>query len=80
MACGWHSQRYVGGVYFGRLGYVATSGGCELINMDLKISGLGGGKARDILVMSPFRQPRAMPEHCMRLPQFSNGFLYVFNE
>ena len=41
---------------------------------------LGGGKSRRSLDMNPFRQPRAMPVYCMNLPQFSNGFVYVFNE
>lgn len=41
---------------------------------------LGGGKARESLMMNPFRQPHAMPVYSMNLPQFSNGFMYVFNE
>ena len=41
---------------------------------------LGGEKARESLIINPFRQPRAMPVNCMNLPQFSNGFIYVFNE
>ena len=41
---------------------------------------LGGGLARESLVMNPFRQPHAMPVYSMNLPQFSNGFMYVFNE
>ena len=41
---------------------------------------LGGGKSRESLGMNPFRQPRAMPVYSMNLPQFSNGFMYVFNE
>jgi len=41
---------------------------------------LGGGKARESLCINPFRQPRAMPVYCMNLPQFSNGFFYVYNE
>jgi hypothetical protein len=41
---------------------------------------LGGGKSRESLKMNPFRQPRAMPVYSMNLPQFSNGFMYVFNE
>ena len=40
---------------------------------------LGMGCARDTLCINPFRQPRAMPVQCMNLPQFSNGFMYVFN-
>ena len=43
-------------------------------------AGLGGGKARESLTVNPFRQPLAMPVFCFNLPQFSNGFLYVFNE
>mmetsp|Transcript_9595 Transcript_9595/g.26095 ORF Transcript_9595/g.26095 Transcript_9595/m.26095 type:complete len:143 (+) Transcript_9595:81-509(+) len=41
---------------------------------------LGGPKSRESLEMNPFRQPRAMPVYSMNLPQFSNGFFYVFNE
>ena len=41
---------------------------------------LGGARSRNSLRMNPFRQPRAMPVYSMNLPQFSNGFLYVFNE
>jgi hypothetical protein len=41
---------------------------------------LGGGKSRESLNVNPFRQPRAMPVYSMNLPQFSNGFMYVFNE
>ena len=41
---------------------------------------LGGWKSRQSLCMNPFRQPRAMPVYSMNLPQFSNGYLYVFNE
>lgn len=43
-------------------------------------AGLGGGKARESLSINPFRQPLAMPVYCFNLPQFSNGFFYVFNE
>jgi hypothetical protein len=32
------------------------------------------------LHINPFRQPRAMPVYSMNLPQFSNGFMYVYNE
>lgn len=46
----------------------------------LNCSSLGGSKSRKSLRMNPFRQPRAMPVYCMNLPQFSNGFIYVFNE
>ena len=41
---------------------------------------LGGSKSRQSLCVNPFRQPRAMPVYSMNLPQFSNGFFYVFNE
>ena len=41
---------------------------------------LGGEKSRNSLCINPFRQPRAMPVYSMNLPQFSNGFFYVFNE
>lgn len=41
---------------------------------------LGGSKARESLAMNPFRQPHALPVFSMNLPQFSNGFMYVFNE
>lgn len=41
---------------------------------------LGGTKARESLRVNPFRQPRAMPVYSMNLPQFSNGFIYVYNE
>ena len=40
---------------------------------------LGGAEARDTLAVNPFRQPRAMTVGCMNLPQFGNGFVYVFN-
>ena len=40
---------------------------------------LGGSASRNTLTVNPFRQPRAMPVYSMNLPQFSNGFLYVFN-
>ena len=40
---------------------------------------LGGGQARESLSINPFRQPHAMPVFSMNLPQFSNGFMYVFN-
>ncbi len=46
----------------------------------LNCASLGGGKSRESLRINPFRQPRAMPVYSMNLPQFSNGFLYVFNE
>jgi len=46
----------------------------------MNCASLGGGKARDSLCVNPFRQPRAMPVYCMNLPQFSNGFIYVYNE
>lgn len=40
---------------------------------------LGGAASRNTVAVNPFRQPRAMPVSSMNLPQFSNGFLYVFN-
>jgi len=46
----------------------------------MNCAALGGCKARESLRINPFRQPRAMPVYSMNLPQFSNGFLYVFNE
>jgi hypothetical protein len=46
----------------------------------MNCASLGGAKARQSLHVNPFRQPRAMPVNCMNLPQFSNGFMYVFNE
>jgi len=42
-------------------------------------AGVLGSAARDSLCVNPFRQPRSMPVTCMNLPQFSNGFLYVYN-
>ena len=41
---------------------------------------LGGKKSIESLSINPFRQPRAMPVYSMNLPQFSNGFMYVFNQ
>mmetsp|Transcript_11464 Transcript_11464/g.16356 ORF Transcript_11464/g.16356 Transcript_11464/m.16356 type:complete len:208 (+) Transcript_11464:703-1326(+) len=46
----------------------------------MNCASLGGGKVRNSLSVNPFRQPRAMPVYSMNLPQFSNGFLYVFNQ
>lgn len=40
---------------------------------------LGGTKARETLVINPFRQPHALPVYSMNLPQFSNGFMYAIN-
>ena len=42
-------------------------------------AGLGGAESRESLCINPFRQPLAMPVYSMNLPQFSNGFFYVFN-
>jgi hypothetical protein len=42
-------------------------------------AGLGGSESRESLCINPFRQPLAMPVYSMNLPQFSNGFFYVFN-
>lgn len=41
---------------------------------------MGGGKSRRSLQINPFRQPLSLPVYSMNLPQFSNGFIYVFNE
>ena len=41
---------------------------------------LGGSHARNSLGVNPFRQPLAMPVYSMNLPQFSNGFTYVYNQ
>jgi len=46
----------------------------------MNCASLGGAKSRESLKVNPFRQPRAMPVYSMNLPQFSNGFIYVFNE
>ena len=46
----------------------------------MNCASLGGGESRDSLEINPFRQPRAMPVYSMNLPQFSNGFIYVFNK
>jgi len=43
----------------------------------MNCAALGGAS---ILHINPFRQPRAMPTYSMNLPQFSNGFIYVFNQ
>jgi hypothetical protein len=45
----------------------------------MNCASLGGAKARESLRVNPFRQPRAMPVMSMNLPQFSNGFMYVYN-
>jgi hypothetical protein len=45
----------------------------------INCAALGGEKSRNSLSINPFRQPRAMPVYSMNLPQFSNGFIYVFN-
>jgi len=45
----------------------------------VQCASLGGAASRNSLTVNPFRQPRAMPVYSMNLPQFSNGFLYVFN-
>ncbi|KAL7533263.1 hypothetical protein ACHAXR_007610 [Thalassiosira sp. AJA248-18] len=46
----------------------------------MNCASLGGWKSANSLEMNPFRQMRAMPVYCMNLPQFSNGFVYIFNE
>jgi hypothetical protein len=45
----------------------------------MNCAAIGGHESRESLAMNPFRQPLAMPVYSMNLPQFSNGFLYVFN-
>ena len=46
----------------------------------MNCASLGGRKARESLSINPFRQPRALPVFSMALPQFSNGFIYVYNQ
>lgn len=46
----------------------------------VQCASLGGSASRESVCMNPFRQPRAMPVLSMNLPQFSNGFIYVFNQ
>ena len=46
----------------------------------LQCASLGGITSRNSCRVNPFRQLRAMPVFSMNLPQFSNGFFYVFNE
>jgi len=46
----------------------------------LNCASLGGSKARNSLSINPFRQPLALPVYSMNLPQFANGWKYVFNE
>lgn len=46
----------------------------------VQCASLGGHESRTSLKVNPFRQPRAMPVYSMNLPQFCNGFIYVFNE
>lgn len=46
----------------------------------MNCASLGGWKSTNSLEMNPFRQMRAMPVYCMNLPQFSNGFIYLFNK
>jgi hypothetical protein len=41
---------------------------------------MGGEQSRNSLSINPFRQPLALPVYSMNLPQFSNGFIYVFNQ
>lgn len=45
----------------------------------MNCASLGGSRSRESLMVNPFRQPRAMPVMSMNLPQFSNGFMYVYN-
>ena len=66
--------------------FLDASKGCVGVFTDynehsgLNCASLGGSKARESLSVNPFRQPHAMPVFSMNLPQFSNGFMYVFNE
>ena len=46
----------------------------------MNCAALGGWKSTNSLEVNPFRQMRAMPVYSFNLPQFSNGFVYVFNE
>jgi hypothetical protein len=46
----------------------------------VQCASLGGWEGRQSLRINPFRQPRAMPVYSMNLPQFTNGFIYVFNQ
>lgn len=46
----------------------------------VQCASLGGIRSQKSLHVNPFRQPRAMPVYSMNLPQFSNGFMYVFNQ
>jgi hypothetical protein len=41
---------------------------------------LGGPSSRVSVAVNPFRQPRAMSVSSMNLPQYSNGFLYDYNQ
>jgi hypothetical protein len=45
----------------------------------MNCASLGGAASRESLTVNPFRQPLALPVYSMNLPQFSNGFMYVFN-
>ena len=46
----------------------------------VQCASLGGGETRKSLKINPFRQSLAIPVYRMNLPQFSNGFLSVFNQ
>ena len=46
----------------------------------MNCAALGSWKSTNSLEVNPFRQMRAMPVYSFNLPQFSNGFVYVFNE
>jgi len=46
----------------------------------VQCASLGGHTTRQSVKVNPFRQPRCMPVYSMNLPQFSNGFMYVFNQ
>ncbi|GMH83142.1 hypothetical protein TrVE_jg3736 [Triparma verrucosa] len=66
--------------------YLRENEGCLGIFTDynewsgLNCASLGGEECRDSLQVNPFRQPLALPVFSMNLPQFANGFFYVFNE
>lgn len=45
----------------------------------MNCAAIGGAASRESLTINPFRQPLALPVFSMNLPQFSNGFMYVFN-
>ncbi|KAG7353421.1 hypothetical protein IV203_002776 [Nitzschia inconspicua] len=46
----------------------------------MNCAAIGGATSRESMSINPFRQPLSLPVFSMNLPQFSNGFIYVFNE